>query len=60
MTARNAVRCDQCGDEIESKYQHDFVTCRCGDVSVDGGGAYMKRAFKAGATWTELPDGPVS
>lgn len=29
MTYRNRAKCKNCGDIIESKYQHDFVTCTC-------------------------------
>lgn len=39
----NKVRCRKCGDVIESKHVHDFVTCRCGAVSIDGGHDYLKR-----------------
>ena len=34
---RNAIRCNLCEDIIESTYRHDFVTCKCGSCSVDGG-----------------------
>lgn len=40
---KNAVRCKRCGSVIESKHCHDFVTCSCGDCSVDGGLDYLKR-----------------
>ena len=40
---RNAARCKKCGDEIESENRHDFVTCSCGALSVDGGLDYLKR-----------------
>lgn len=40
---RNAIRCNHCGDVIESTYRHNFVTCRCGRVSVDGGHDYLRR-----------------
>lgn len=43
----NKVRCDVCGDEIESKDRHDFVWCQCGTVAVDGGKDYLKRSFKS-------------
>lgn len=29
MTWRNRAKCKNCGDIIESKHQHDFVTCTC-------------------------------
>lgn len=41
---RNMARCRRCGDLIESKTRHDFVTCRCGRISVDGGHDYLKRS----------------
>ena len=42
---KNAVRCKICGDEIESKYRHDYATCGCGACSVDGGHNYLRRSF---------------
>lgn len=42
---RNRVRCKHCGDVIESKRRHDFVTCKCGRVYVDGGQDYARRGF---------------
>lgn len=39
---RNAAVCKACGDFIESKYRHDFVTCSCGAISLDGGTDYQK------------------
>jgi hypothetical protein len=32
-----------CGDLIVSKHRHDFVTCTCGAISVDGGQEYLRR-----------------
>ncbi len=42
---RNMVKCHICGDIIESKHVHDFVTCKCGACSVDGGHLYLRRAW---------------
>ena len=42
---RNRIKCNLCGDVIESKHRHDFVTCRCGCVSVDGDLDYARRCF---------------
>ena len=59
MIIQNAVTCLGCGDFIVSKHRHDFVTCTCGAISVDGGQAYLRRVGDfANATdhsW-ELPD----
>jgi hypothetical protein len=32
-----AARCLECGDTIESTHLHDFNSCSCGNVSLDGG-----------------------
>ena len=42
----NAARCLLCGDLIRSKNRHDFNTCSCGNISVDGGSWYVRRSFK--------------
>lgn len=39
----NKIKCKKCGDIIESRSIHDFVTCKCGAVSVDGGHNYIRR-----------------
>jgi hypothetical protein len=43
MIIQNAVTCNGCGDFIVSKHRHDFVTCSCGAISVDGGQSYLRR-----------------
>jgi len=40
----NRAKCKKCGDEIQSDNVHDFVTCKCGAISVDGGSFYAKRS----------------
>lgn len=44
---QNSAICLRCGEEIVSKNRHDFVTCKCGAVSVDGGSYYCKRVFES-------------
>ncbi len=52
---RNAIRCNHCGDVIESIHRHDFRTCSCGCVSVDGGHDYLRRCFvNSPADYTDL------
>ena len=51
---RNSVQCLKCADIIESKHRHDYVTCSCGNVSVDGGKDYLKRSFKEMDSWIDL------
>ena len=61
MIIQNAVTCLGCGDFIVSKHRHDFVTCTCGAISVDGGQAYLRRVGSltpgtyVDESW-ELPD----
>ena len=50
----NKIKCNFCGDVIESKHVHDFKTCKCGRVSVDGGHEYMRRCFKEDGDYEEL------
>ena len=38
----NRIRCAKCGDLLHSEHRHDFVTCSCGAVSVDGGNDYSR------------------
>lgn len=45
MKYRNICRCKICGDIIESKSVHDYVTCSCGACSTDGGLDYIIRSY---------------
>ena len=51
---KNAIQCKLCGDIIESKYTHDFVTCSCGACSVDGGHEYRKILAKSRDYFTDV------
>ena len=50
----NKIRCKTCGDIITSDYRHDFKTCKCGLVSVDGGTSYLRRSFQNKDYYEEL------
>lgn len=51
----NKAKCLLCGDVIESVNRHDYVTCSCGNISVDGGKDYLRRCFVGGEdTWIDL------
>ncbi len=50
----NRIKCLNCKDIIESVNRHDYVTCKCGKVSVDGGSDYFKRTGNVGS-WKEMP-----
>lgn len=34
---RHAIQCKKCLETVESKDRHDFKTCSCGSVGIDGG-----------------------
>ena len=39
----NRAQCKQCRDIIESTHRHDYISCRCKAIAVDGGHDYLKR-----------------
>ena len=51
---KNAIRCNLCGEVIESKSRHMFVTCKCGACSVDGGHDYLRRSCRELGCYTDL------
>src|SRR5215203_5843706 len=42
--ALNSARCKLCDQTLVSKHRHDFNSCKCGNLSVDGGIDYIKRS----------------
>jgi len=40
---KNRAYCKKCSIEVESKSVHDFRSCKCGSLSVDGGRDYLHR-----------------
>ena len=52
----NKARCLICQALVESKHRHDFVTCPCGNLSVDGGLDYLKRIIMIDGKVLELSD----
>ncbi len=54
MIIKNAIRYNICGDEIESKHRHNFIQCKCGACSVDGGHDYLRRCAKDESCFTDI------
>lgn len=54
IITKNAIRCKKCGDIIESKGTHDYVSCSCGACAVDGGYEYLRRTFIEKGCYEEL------
>ena len=42
----NRIQCKHCGEIIESKHIHEFVTCKCDTCSVDGGHYHLSRSYQ--------------
>jgi hypothetical protein len=40
---KNQAQCKKCQTIITSTHRHDFVSCPCGALSVDGGHEYLRR-----------------
>lgn len=53
MIVRNSAMCLKCEVEIESRHRHDYVTCPCGAVAVDGGKDYLKRSVRPDAEYKD-------
>ena len=51
----NKAKCLGCGDVVESKHRHDWVSCTCGSIFVDGGKDYLRRGYPEGdpTLWIE-------
>ena len=50
----NRIKCNECGDIIESFTRHDFKYCSCGKCAVDGGKDYLRRCFAYDGVFEEL------
>ena len=53
---QNSARCLVCNEEIISKDTHDYVTCSCGNLSVDRGFQYLKRGFQSPDKWEDTSE----
>ncbi len=40
----NSIKCKHCKQIINSRHVHDYKSCKCGKVAVDGGLDYLKRS----------------
>jgi len=50
----NCIQCNHCKELISSDNRHDYKSCKCGKVAVDGGSWYLRRAFQKEGDYTEL------
>jgi hypothetical protein len=57
MIKKNAVKCLECGKELESTHRHDFKVCNCPNGAFcDGGTDYRRigaRSFEKLMIWDD-------
>lgn len=52
QSKQEAIQCNLCDDIIYSVNRHDFRSCECGNVSIDGGKDYTKISFAKKGSFT--------
>lgn len=53
---KNRAKCKLCGDIIESIHRHDMISCRCGEISIDGGNDYHRAIFNNKENFVSIDD----
>jgi len=47
-TTVKAIKCPNCKDIIYSVVRHDYHSCSCGDIMIDGGFDYLRCSLQEG------------
>lgn len=53
---KNRAKCKLCNSIIESFHRYDYVSCGCGEISVDGGSEYFHCAAKDFTNFLRIDD----
>lgn len=53
---RNRAKCKLCLDILESFHRYDVVTCKCGEISIDGGNDQFKCSAKNPSNFLRVDD----
>lgn len=53
---RNRAKCKICNEILESFHQHDYVSCKCGEIAIDGGTQYFRCSAKNWDNFLRLDD----
>ncbi len=53
---KNRAKCRLCQETIESFHRHDYVTCKCGEIAVDGGLDYWRCSAKSWDNFLRIDD----
>lgn len=54
MLGVSAIFCHKCRDLLYSRFTHDYRTCECGNVMIDGGRDYTRCGGEEANTFTLL------
>lgn len=50
----NQAKCRWCGDVIYSAHVHDYVTCTCESIIVDGGNEYLRHGWNKSTDFIDM------
>jgi hypothetical protein len=53
---KNRAKCRLCKDILESFHRYDYVTCKCGEISIDGGNDFLHCSAKDFANFMRVDD----
>jgi len=53
---RNRAKCKLCEEIIESFHPTDYVSCKCEEISIDGGQSTYKASFKCATNFLRVDD----
>lgn len=53
---RNRAKCKLCNEILESFHQHDYVSCKCEEIAIDGGQSYFRAFAKDWANFLRVDD----
>jgi hypothetical protein len=53
---RSRMKCHLCDTVVESKSRHDFVSCKCKSIFLDGGLDYVRYGYSANNDFTMMTE----
>lgn len=53
---RNRAKCKLCNEIIESFYRYDYITCKCGEISISGGLQSLECSAKNFSNFLRIDD----
>lgn len=53
---RNRAKCKLCNDILESFHEHDWVSCKCGEISICGGNVKLECSAKDWKSFLRVDD----